>query len=151
MHKIPSNIIFAQENTHRMTKRKYISYLLLLFSMLMLTIPVMPHHHHANGQICMKDDVHTDCCHQHNNDAKEHNHGCEDTGCITTHFFQQLPSNNEHESHIVDVQPVEYILSYIPILFALENPKNHIDYGYRESLHDTRILFAKGLRAPPCV
>ena len=150
MHKFPPNIIFAQENSYRMIKRKYISYLLLLFSILMLTIPVMPHHHHADGQICIKDNVHTDCCHHHNDDAQAHNHGCEDTGCVTTHFFQQLPSGNEHKSHIDDIQLVEYIIPYILSYFAPEIPKNHIDYGYRESLHGTRIPFAKGLRAPPC-
>lgn len=133
-----------------MLKQKYISYLLLLFSVLMLAIPVMPHHHHANGLICVKNDVHADCCHQHNNNAHEHNHGCENTGCITTHFFQQLPSNNEQESHINDVQLLEYIAPYILSYLSPNNPKIHFDYGYREPLHGTQLPYIKGLRAPPC-
>lgn len=133
-----------------MIRQKYISYLLLLFSVLMLAIPVMPHHHHANGQICMKDDVHTHCCQHHDNDAEEHRHGCEDTGCIATHFFQQRPANNEHEWYIDNVQLAECIIPHILSYLTPDIQENHIDYGYRESLHGTQPPYVKGLRAPPC-
>ena len=45
-----------------MKTKRHATYLLLLLSILMLGVPVIPHHHHADGVLCMKNDVHAGCC-----------------------------------------------------------------------------------------
>ena len=42
-------------------KKQYIAYLLFLVSILMLAVPVVPHHHHGSEAICLKNDLHTGC------------------------------------------------------------------------------------------
>lgn len=37
-----------------MKTKRYIAYFLFFISMIMLTVPVIPHHHHEDGMICMK-------------------------------------------------------------------------------------------------
>ena len=37
-----------------MARRHYITVLLLFVSILTLAVPVMPHHHHADGNICLR-------------------------------------------------------------------------------------------------
>ena len=75
-----------------MQKKRYITFFLMFISMVMLVVPVIPHHHHNNGLICMKNDIAPDCCGQQHNSDNEH--CCCDTGCVTTHFFQQTPSSD---------------------------------------------------------
>ena len=41
-----------------MKTKRYIAYFLFFISMIMLTVPVIPHHHHEDGMICMKNDLH---------------------------------------------------------------------------------------------
>ena len=40
-----------------MKTKRYIAYFLFFISMIMLTVPVIPHHHHEDGMICMKNDL----------------------------------------------------------------------------------------------
>lgn len=40
-----------------MRNKRYIVSFLLFISMIMLVVPVIPHHHHADGVICMKNDL----------------------------------------------------------------------------------------------
>ena len=42
-----------------MIRRHYITVLLLFVSILTLAVPVMPHHHHADGNICLRHRPHT--------------------------------------------------------------------------------------------
>ena len=63
----------------------------------MLVVPVIPHHHHNNGLICMKNDITPNCCGQQHTPDSEH--CCCDTGCVTTHFFQQTPSSDNGWTH----------------------------------------------------
>lgn len=122
-----------------------------MFSILMLAIPVMPHHHHANGKICMKDDVQENCCqHHHDDNEAQHHHSCEDTGCITTHFFQQIPSNNPRIELAEESHPIYLIVADILSQALIANNDNPSFNDYRESLHSTQIMHAMGLRAPPC-
>ena len=43
-----------------MKTKRYIAYFLFFISMIMLTVPVIPHHHHEDGMICMKNDLPSD-------------------------------------------------------------------------------------------
>ena len=81
-----------------MKTKRYIAYFLFFISMIMLTVPVIPHHHHEDGMICMKNDLPSDGCCHHQDACNEH--CCCDTGCMTTHFFQQTPNPNNS-----DIQP----------------------------------------------
>ncbi|MEL5895223.1 DUF6769 family protein [Bacteroides sp. GD17] len=133
-----------------MKKRQYITLFLFFISLIMLVIPVIPHHHHADGLICMKNDVTTSCCgHQHSNGG---DHCCCDTGCMTTHFFQQTPTSNDVWLH--PDTPWVVTLLFEPLSKLLILPEfdiNRQDCVYLESLHGTFITRATGLRAPPFV
>ena len=126
-----------------MKTKRYIAYFLFFISMIMLTVPVIPHHHHEDGMICMKNDLPSDgCCH----------HCCCDTGCMTTHFFQQTPNPNNS-----DIQPCFVWVTTLfvePLLKLLTLPDEtgiRQEFIYLESLHGTFITRATGLRAPPSV
>lgn len=65
-----------------MRNKRYIVSFLLFISMIMLVVPVIPHHHHADGVICMKNDLTPDpqCPkHYHHPD----NDSCCNDGCMT--------------------------------------------------------------------
>ena len=126
---------------------RHAAYLLLLLSILMLGVPVIPHHHHADGVLCMKDDVHAGCCTPTPDEAG--GHCCCDTGCISTHFFQQRPDTSP------DIpQPLSCDMLFLPAeLLADLLPRHSISHSlapiYIESLHGTSLTRATGLRAPP--
>lgn len=151
-------------------RNRTIAWLLLLISMIMLVVPVVPHHHHTDGRICMKNDITTTCCgpsETYNQQTDEtpqtpdygfcgiHNHGdhcCCDTGCLTTHYYNQPQQGNPtHEIH-PDFLWVTTLFCE-PILQLLLSPQRELrrmDCVYHESLHGTQLVRATGLRAPPC-
>ena len=132
-----------------MKKKLYTAYFLFFISMIMLVIPVIPHHHHADGLICMKNDITKDCCeHRHNT---KNDHCCCDTGCVTTQFVQQTPSS---DNAMHPAAPWVVTLFFEPISKLLLLPEDNVkrqDCIFLESLHGTFITRATGLRAPPCV
>ena len=70
-------------------KKQYIVYLLFLVSILMLAVPVVPHHHHGSEAICLKNDLHTGCSeatHAHHHHPAGHPNCCHDKGCLTHQF-----------------------------------------------------------------
>lgn len=130
-----------------MKTKQRMAYFLLLISLIMLVVPVIPHHHHADGLICMKNDITPDCCHQ---TTDESDHCCHDTGCLTTHYFQQPQQNNNNEVspdflwvHTLFSEPI------LELLLLPEHATRQSDIVFRESLHGTQITRATGLRAPP--
>lgn len=134
-----------------MKRKRYIAYFLIFISIVMLVVPVIPHHHHANGLICMKNDITPDCCGQHNN-TPDKEHCCCDTGCVTTHFFQQTPNSDNGWSH--PDFPLIITLFSEPLLRLLILPEENgrrQEGIYRETLHGTYLTRATGLRAPPAV
>lgn len=133
-----------------MRNERYIAFFLIFISIAMLMVPVIPHHHHDDGLICMKDDITSDCCEQHHDAECEH--CCCDTGCVTTHFFQQTPTAANGETH--PDFPIIITLFSESILKILLLPERDIpkrEYIYLESLHGTYLTRATGLRAPPSV
>lgn len=129
-----------------MKSKRHIVYFLFLVSMIMLTVPAIPHHHHGNGVICMKHDVTPDVtCPVHHHSG---NDTCCSNGCLAR-FDSPTPAGQTHNGP-------QYV--FIAILFTdfiIENLfkpqeqriKNH--YAYRESLHGTDIPRTNSLRAPP--
>lgn len=135
-----------------MKRKRYIAYVLFIISMAMLMIPVVPHHHHADGLICMKSDMAADeCGHQHPDSCNKH--CCCNTGCATTHFVQQIPAS-DNDTWASPTATWVVTLFCEPIYQSLLLPENHIrrqEFVYREALHGTFTVRATGLRAPPSV
>lgn len=129
------------------------TYLLLAVSIIMLIVPVIPHHHHEDGRICLKDDLTPECCHHHHHEADTHGHDhcCCDTGCITTHFYQDVPPYQEDTSVIYtelsSFMTLDILLTLLTPIIEEPTPPDGV---YRESLHDTSLRSAQTLRAPPC-
>lgn len=128
--------------------KQYITYILFCISLIMLVIPVIPHHHHADGLICMKNDISTDCCEHRHDPGSEH--CCCDTGCIADHFVQQTPTSDNVSSHSEVLWAVTLFINPLSKLLSLpELDVSKQEYVYLESLHGTFITRAAGLRAPP--
>lgn len=142
--------IFATNQKRGMKTKRYIAYFLFFISMIMLIVPVIPHHHHENGIICMKNDLPSEGCCHHQGPCNEH--CCCDTGCMTTHFYQQTPNSDNS-----DIQPCFVWVTTLfsePLLRLLALPEEtgiRQEFVYQESLHGTFITRATGLRAPPSV
>lgn len=139
-----------------MKARRHIAYLLFVVSMLMLGVPVIPHHHHTDGLLCMKNDLGEDCCEtQSDPDDGPTEHCCCHTDCITTHFFQQLPTIDTGWLHPAPAGDACFLPALLPLpAYRFAHPirqHNHTSYYYLESLHSTLIARAKGLRAPPSI
>lgn len=134
------------------TKRALTSFLIFV-SILMLAVPVIPHHHHTNGLMCMKNDITSDCCdcaHHPENNAPFSHHCCENTHCATAFFTPNAPTDND-----CDFRPTYLWVStlfYEPVFELLllpEEKKQEQSSFYIESLHGIRIATSTGLRAPP--
>ena len=131
----------------KMKPQRHAAYLLLLLSILMLGVPVIPHHHHADGVLCMKNDVQAGCCTPAPDEAE--GHCCCDTGCPAAHFFQQRPDAGP------DIPlPLSNDILFLPtellaLLISHSPGQSTTTPFYIESLHDTLFTRATGLRAPP--
>lgn len=133
-----------------MKRKRHIARILLFISMMVLMVPVIPHHHHTDGMICMKKNITADCCeHSHHTPADDHS-CCNTTGCIATHFVQQAPQSDNAGSH-PDIPRVITLLIEPLINFPSlsESDARSRKYIYQETLHDTFVIRATGLRAPP--
>ena len=123
--------------------------LLFLLCMLMLAVPVVPHHHHGTEAICLRNDLHTHCAEttQH---PGPHSHCCHDKGCVSTHFFQQAARKDSKSSLPRPSRMPDVLAAAICLLLSPEcqEPVPACP-PYLESLHGTYITRAFGLRAPP--
>ncbi len=130
-------------------EKKYIVYLLFLVSIIMLAVPVFPHHHHADGLICMKNDVEPSCCHTPHHPAG-HPNCCHDKGCIASHFVQRTPRTERQAPVLKPVLLPAVLSTFLRQLYAFGEPCQPVSYSpYIESLHGVYIARASGLRAPP--
>lgn len=113
----------------------------------MLGVPAIPHHHHANGLVCMKSDIPTnEQCPTHHHHAD--NDACCSDGCLTR-FHSPTPSvQADNSPHYVFVATLFTDL-IIENLFKPREKRVKNYYAYRETLHSTVLNRAWGLRAPP--
>ena len=139
-----------------MRLQRRLAYLLFVVSILMLGVPVVPHHHHAGGQLCMKNDLGETCtdARPNSNNAKhcDGEHCCCHTGCPATHFFQQRPTVDTgwlQPAQAGDACFLPALLTLADRLSALASPRGNPTYYYIESLHGRHVAQAQGLRAPP--
>ena len=131
-----------------MKQKRAIYLLLFLVSMVMLVMPVIPHHHHAKGVICLKGDLSSEqqCpIHHQNEDA------CCDSGCMA-HFDSSTPNAQTDSVHPQYVFVTTLFTNYLieTLLQPLESCIDR-DAAYLERLHGANVLRVFGLRAPPCV
>ncbi len=124
-----------------MVRRHYITLLLLFVSLLTLAVPVMPHHHHSDGNICLRHDLATM--------PGGHSHCCHNQGCVATHYFQREPVIvRQHLS----ADQMQRLVTNFAMLFLGQSTAFYSCPSYSpyvEFLHGMYIAHAKGRRAPP--
>ena len=105
--------------------------------MIMLAVPVIPHHHHADGMICMKHDVTPEA------QCPAHNHHHENDSCCSNECLARFSSPVPNVQ--TDLGPQHVFIAILFTDFIIENllrPQERQltnEYVYRESLHGTNI------------
>ena len=137
-----------------MKRNKYIAWLLVVVSMVMLTASVMPHHHHQEF-LCMHSSMNAcDCAcesgeHSMNDTSCSHGHqGC-DANCVTN--FQTL-NPEDADVELSDESFCSLFYAWADILFTsspLLDVKANYESLYLEKLSITCQPHVMGLRAPP--
>lgn len=131
-----------------MRNKQYIFSFLFLISIILLVMPVIPHHHHADGLICMKHDLTSEKqCPTHNH--HQENDACCSNECLAR-FYSPIPSTQTDQTH----PPYLFVAllfadCLILDLFKPQEERIKNDYAFRENLHGANIVRAFGLRAPP--
>lgn len=137
-----------------MKRNKYIAWLLVVVSMVMLTASVMPHHHHQEF-LCMHSSMNAcDCAcesgeHSMNDTSCSHGHqGC-DANCVTN--FQTI-NPEDADVELSDESFCSLFYAWADILFTsspLLDVKVKYESLYLEKLSITCKPHVMGLRAPP--
>lgn len=132
-----------------MRNKRYILSFLFFISILMLVMPVIPHHHHADGMVCMKKDMPTETeCPAHNHHQQDNDACCNDE-CQARFHSPALMNHVDfgQPQHVfVAILFDDFIVHH---LFKPQEQRIKRNYAYRENLHGTNITRAFGLRAPP--
>jgi hypothetical protein len=131
-------------------KRKefIIQYFMLLVSIVLLFSVVIPHHHHDDGMPCYKSLFSANSyCHSQE-DSDSHDCGCNGHNvALYTSLFVHIDNSDVHPFLFPLLILFDYINPPEPSLSKLLVDKERA--FYIESLHDTWIKAASGLRAPP--
>lgn len=127
---------------------RYILTLLFLINIIMMIAPVIPHHHHADGVICMKQDLPVESTdfpqhHQTENDA------CCDSECLVRFHSPTLSVHTDSSPHYEFITTLFTDILIERLLKPQDKQLNKGYYLYRESLHNTNNSHIFGLRAPP--
>lgn len=114
-----------------------------------MLIPLIPHHHHNDSTICIKDDIKKETGYPNPNDQENHhdNPCCMD-GC-TTHFHFTNPTQQTDKAQSECFYILLFNDSSLQSLPQPEEKTVRCDYTYIEYLYNTYHTFHKGLRAPP--
>ena len=128
-----------------MRNKRYILSFLLFISIIMLVVPVIPHHHHANGVICMKNDVTPEpqCPRHHHHPG---NDSCCNDGCMTR-LNSPTPSVQADNSPHYLFTAILFTDLIIENLFKPQERRIKNYYAYRESLRKVRNLLTVGLKS----
>ena len=132
------------------TDNKYIAeeiFQEVFINIIMLVAAVIPHHHHPNGMICMKQDlpVEQQCPTHHHHPG---NDSCCSSECMTR-FYSPTPSI--HTDSGPDYVFIATLFTDVIIEHLLRPQEKRIKnyYVYRDSLHGTDTHRTTSLRAPP--
>lgn len=123
---------------------------MLVVSIIMLAVPVVPHHHHSINSICLRQDINPDDMHCHQQDNPEHQDEdpCCNNDCITR-LHTLLASLN------VDLSPQHTLVMVlfddftISALLAPQERALKRNYVYIETLHSVNLTNHSSLRGPP--
>ena len=139
---------------HPMKRNKFIAWLLVVVSMVMLIASVMPHHHHQDF-LCMHSSMNScDCTcegggHSPADARCTHGHqGC-DADCVTNF---QIVTPEDADVDMSDEAFCSLFYSSVDILsipLPLQDVKASYESLYLEKLHITCQPHVMGLRAPP--
>ena len=136
-----------------MKRRRYIAWVLMWVSIIMLTASVLPHHHHQEI-LCLQHDMTVCDCqcstHHHHSDVPDENHTC-NAGCVTK--FKSVTPDRFQDSVSPDYSfcLLLYTVTDVLALSLRLTEHNTLPYNYYlEKLHSTCLPHIKGLRAPPC-
>lgn len=123
-----------------------IRFFMLLSGFILLFSVIIPHHHHENGMTC----IHIFSHHDHN-DTHTHQHDCNCSGHTIVFNSSILPGHSSEQDIALLLMPLYTLIEYLHP--PQETVLNSLFYSdrtvYVESLHDTWITVAAGLRAPP--
>lgn len=120
---------------------------MLIASIFILLSVVFPHHHHEDGAPCYGS-LATEASHGDHSGADKHDCGCNGHNAALY---------SSHQLHATDIDASHFLIPLLT-LFAYNYPPEPAFAGhffdpnnafYIESLHDTWISSASGLRAPP--
>lgn len=137
-----------------MKQRKYIAWILMVVSMVMLIATVLPHHHHQDF-LCMHSKSATcECsggCLAHQSDGYgTHEHQACDAGCVTN--FQTIAPDDVSDDVAPDYSFCSLLYTVADILsIPLYESRGTYFISYLETLHSTCMPHVMGLRAPPFI
>lgn len=121
-------------------------YVVLMASLLVLLSVVIPHHHHRDGMPCYK----SLATEQEHGDQSADTHTCACNGHNLAYFNAHASyfAGGDVDSHLM---PLLILFDYIypPEVNLVGQWSSKENAPYIESLHDTWIVSATGLRAPP--
>lgn len=127
-------------------KQRIVQYVVLMAGIVMLLSVVIPHHHHRDGTPCYLS-LTTETTHS-DKSADTHDCGCDGHNLA---YFSSLTSHaTDGDTHLY-LMPLLVLFDYIypPEPAFYEQRLNWDKTPYVESLRDTWIAGAMGLRAPP--
>lgn len=135
-----------------MIRKRAISLFFLFVSIIMLTMLVMPHHHHTPKEICIKSDLPLEsaCAEHHTTDESDacgtHGNAPCDIQCMA-HFDSSTPTVQKINLQAEFVFIATFIYAYR--LFETDDDCTDYPAVYLERKHGTNSIRACGLRAPP--
>ena len=144
-----------------MKQRRFIAWMLMVVSMVMLTASVLPHHHHREI-LCLQHDSEACVCshgcsehHYHPEHSRHEGHCSHDkhactSNCIT-HFQTVTPDRTTKDvsPHYSFYSLLYMVADVLSIPLPLSETKANLSYFYLEKLHSTCLWHVAGLRAPP--
>ena len=127
-------------------KQRVVQYVVLMAGILALLSVVIPHHHHRDGMPCYQSLT----AEQAHGDKSTDTHDCGCDGHNLAYF-------STHISHFMDGDVDIHLMPLLVLFDYIYPPEpafcgqllDHENAPYIESLHDTWIVSASGLRAPP--
>ncbi|HIZ27241.1 MAG TPA: hypothetical protein H9969_09280 [Candidatus Barnesiella merdipullorum] len=122
---------------------------LLLAGCLGVLSTVLPHHHHADGMICLELTI-PGCDDSHSQPADDDPSDC--TTCNWFSYKNPVDLASLHQHHMLKFAPVKILLGTWAVLpdLADDTPDESPAPGiYIERLHTAVVLKTLGLRAPP--
>lgn len=133
-----------------MRQKRVIIKFMLFISIIMLIAPVMPHHHQAEGLICVTHSTTQTDSTDYQNSHSQSNNGKE----CNSHCLTQIRLNTP-ETINIDAAPQHLLIAILfdnDILYALLHPQERElkrKHYYIESLHGIQLASAFSLRGPP--